>query len=50
MKQTFDRLQGSEDCRGFCASLQVCFQIFALNMASASTSHAEGEQEWIFSS
>ena len=50
LKQVFDQFEAREGWQGFCTSSQVCFQIFAFKMASASTSHAEDEQELIFSS
>lgn len=50
LKQAFNQFEAREGWRGFCTSSQVCFQIFAFKMALASTSHAEDEQELIFSS
>jgi len=50
LKQAFNQFEAREGWRGFCTSSQVCFEIFAFKMVSASTSHAEDEQELIFSS
>ena len=48
MKQAFDRCEVREGWQRFRTSSQVCLRFFTFKMASASTSHAEDEQESIF--